>query len=130
MKVSLTNTLNSIVIALEGRILSDLDLDAIKEQTSQLAVWNIVFDLSGLTHTNSSGIAFIIKTMTRARINNGDVVLANPNEGIKKLIDIKEIDTDNLIIKFNKSKKDLIKNSKEYSYFFNDKHTITFELIF
>ena len=49
---------------------------------------------------------------------------------IKKLIDIKEIDTDNLIIKFNKSKKDLIKNSKEYSYFFNDKHTITFELIF
>ncbi len=91
MKVSLTNTLNSIVIALEGRILSDLDLDAIKEHTSQLAVWNIVFDLSGLTHTNSSGIAFIIKTMTRARINNGDVVLANPNEGIKKLIDISKL---------------------------------------
>jgi anti-anti-sigma regulatory factor len=29
--------------------------------------------------------------MTRARINNGDVVLANPNEGIKKLIEISKL---------------------------------------
>ena len=90
IQLKLTNVANSIVIALEGRILSDLDLDVLKEQTSQLAAWNVIFDLSGLTHTNSSGIAFIIKTMTRARINNGDVVLANPNEGIKKLIANKE----------------------------------------
>jgi anti-sigma B factor antagonist len=91
IQLKLTNEANSIVIALEGRILSDLDLDVLKEQTSQLAVWNVIFDLSGLTHTNSSGIAFIIKTMTRARINNGDVVLANPNEGIKKLIEISKL---------------------------------------
>lgn len=91
IQLKLTNVANSIVIALEGRILSDLDLDVLKEQTSQLAAWNVIFDLSGLTHTNSSGIAFIIKTMTRARINNGDVVLANPNEGIKKLIEISKL---------------------------------------
>ena len=91
MKVSLMNSANSIVISLEGRILSDLDLETLKEQTAQLTIWNIVFDLSGLTHTNSSGIAFIIKTMTRARINNGDVVLANPNDGIKKLIEISKL---------------------------------------
>lgn len=48
---------------------------------------------------------------------------------IKKLFDYNPIETDNLIIKFNKSKKDLIKNNKEYNYFFNDKHMITFELV-
>jgi hypothetical protein len=48
---------------------------------------------------------------------------------IKKVFDFNPIETDNLIIKFNKSKKDLIKNNKEYNYFFNDKHMITFELV-
>ena len=48
---------------------------------------------------------------------------------IKKLFDFEPLQTDNLIIKFYKSPKDLIKNNKEYNFFFNDKHTITFELI-
>ncbi len=48
---------------------------------------------------------------------------------IKKLFDFEPFETDNLIIQFNKSKKDLIKNSKEYNYFFSDKHLITFELV-
>ncbi len=51
------------------------------------------------------------------------------NDEIKKLFDFEPIEIDNLIIKFNKSQKDLIKNSKEYNYFFNDKHLITFELL-
>ena len=48
---------------------------------------------------------------------------------IKKLFDFEPLQTDNLIIKFNKSPKDLIKNNKEYNFFFETKHTITFELI-
>jgi anti-sigma B factor antagonist len=47
--------------------------------------------LSELTHTNSSGIAFLIRIMTRSRINDGDVVLASPNVGIQKLIDISKL---------------------------------------
>ena len=48
---------------------------------------------------------------------------------VKKILEIEPFETDNLIIKFNKSPRDLIKNSKEYNYFFNDKHLITFELV-
>jgi anti-sigma B factor antagonist len=51
----------------------------------------VVFELSELTHTNSSGIAFLIRIMTRSRINDGDVVLASPNVGIQKLIDISKL---------------------------------------
>jgi anti-sigma B factor antagonist len=79
------------VITLEGRILSELDLDSIKQTLEHSSAHNFVFDLSNLTHTNSSGIAFIIRIMTRARINGGDVVLANPNPGIQKLIDISKL---------------------------------------
>ena len=79
------------VVTMEGRILSELDLDSIKQTLENPSVHNFVFDLSNLTHTNSSGIAFIIRIMTRARINGGDVVLANPNPGIQKLIDISKL---------------------------------------
>jgi anti-anti-sigma regulatory factor len=30
----------------------------------------------------------MVKSMTRARINNGDVVLLNPNSGLSKLFEI------------------------------------------
>ena len=91
MKVSLMNSANSIVISLEGRILSDLDLESMKEKLELVNSSQFVFDLSELTNTNSSGIAFMIRTMTKARINGGDVVLSNPNPGIQKLIDISKL---------------------------------------
>jgi anti-sigma B factor antagonist len=79
------------VISMNGRILSELDLDSIKQALENTSAQNFVFDLSNLTHTNSSGIAFIIRIMTRARISGGDVVLSNPNLGIQKLIDISKL---------------------------------------
>jgi anti-sigma B factor antagonist len=82
---------NVSIISLEGRILSEADLDSIKQTAENTSAQNFVFDLSKLTHTNSSGIAFIIRIMTRARINGGDVVLSNPNPGIQKLIDISKL---------------------------------------
>jgi hypothetical protein len=51
------------------------------------------------------------------------------NNEIKKLIDFEPIEIDNLIIKFYKTPRDIIKDNKEYNYFFNNKHKIYFELI-
>jgi anti-anti-sigma factor len=79
------------VVKIQGRILSDLDLEQLKEKLEQVSSSQYVFDLSELTNTNSSGIAFMIRTMTKARINGGDVVLSNPNPGIQKLIDISKL---------------------------------------
>jgi anti-anti-sigma factor len=79
------------IVKIQGRILSDLDLEPLKEKLDQLNSSQFVFDLSELTNTNSSGIAFMIRTMTKARINGGDVVLSNPNPGIQKLIDISKL---------------------------------------
>lgn len=79
------------VVKLKGRILSDLDLEQLKERLEKNTLSQLVLDLSELTNTNSSGIAFMIRTMTKARINGGDVVLSNPNAGIQKLIDISKL---------------------------------------
>lgn len=90
--MSLTIELHKVdqisIFELKGRILSDSDLVEPNKLLNSLKDWNIVFDLTQLTHTNSSGIAFMVKSMTRARINNGDVVLVSPNSGLSKLFEI------------------------------------------
>ncbi|MFM7668337.1 MAG: STAS domain-containing protein [Bacteroidota bacterium] len=87
----ISNEASVTVVKIQGRILSDLDLEQLKEKLEQVNSSHYVFDLSELTNTNSSGIAFMIRTMTKARINGGDVVLSNPNPGIQKLIDISKL---------------------------------------
>lgn len=91
LQFTISNEAAVTVVKIEGRILSDLDLEQLKEKLEQLNSSQYVFDLSELTNTNSSGIAFMIRTMTKARINGGDVVLSNPNAGIQKLIDISKL---------------------------------------
>jgi anti-anti-sigma factor len=91
LQFTISNEAAVTVVKIEGRILSDLDLEQLKEKLEQLNSSQYVFDLSELTNTNSSGIAFMIRTMTKARINGGDVVLSNPNVGIQKLIDISKL---------------------------------------
>ncbi len=91
LAIELQKQNNISIFELKGRILSDADLVDPNNLFTDLKVWNIIFDLSQLTHTNSSGIAFMVKSMTRARINNGDVVLVNPNSGLAKLFEITKI---------------------------------------
>jgi len=88
LAIELHKESNISILELKGRILSESDLIEPNNLLNSIKDWNIIFDLSQLTHTNSSGIAFMVKSMTRARINNGDVVLVNPNNGLSKLFEI------------------------------------------
>ena len=95
------NTKNSAILMIfqfEGKILSEADLTIANEVLSSNKNWRIVFDLSQLTHTNSSGIAFMVKTLTKARINKGDVVLLSPNIGLNRLFEITKMQEVFLIV--------------------------------
>jgi anti-sigma B factor antagonist len=48
-------------------------------------------DLSKLAYVNSSGIAFFVKVLTRARMNQGDVVMLNVNEQLMKIFELTKI---------------------------------------
>lgn len=57
-------------------------------------------------------------------------LINNDTETIKKIKEIDdELEIDHLVIKFYKTKNNIIKNNKEYSFFFEDKHDIQFEFL-
>ncbi len=83
-----------IVYSLVGKITSDEDyLDFEREIFAYLNknYYRIVFDLTDLTHTNSSGIAFFMRTLTKARIMGGDLVLANLRGNVEKIFEIAKL---------------------------------------
>jgi anti-anti-sigma factor len=48
-------------------------------------------DLANLSYVNSSGIAFFVKVLTRARLNQGDVVVLNVNDQLTKIFELTKI---------------------------------------
>ena len=75
-------------ITLSGRLLSDNDLKAVSEAIDKLDNWKIVIDLKDLTYINSSGIAFLVRILTRSRIHNGDTVIIHVNASLNTLFTI------------------------------------------
>ena len=90
MNLSFSTSIESkySIIRLCGNILSDADVDALSEHIDTMTNWNIIFDLSDLNHINSSGISVFVKTMTKCRINQGDLLISNPNKNIFQLFEI------------------------------------------
>lgn len=84
----ISNGENTTRLTLEGKLLSDSDLKAVSAEVEKFQNWNIILDLKDLTHVNSSGIAFMVRMLTRSRINGGDTVMASVNANLKKLFDI------------------------------------------
>ena len=83
-----------IVYSLMGKITTDEDyIDFEREVFSYLNqnYYRIVFDLTDLTHTNSSGIGFFMRTLTKARIMGGDLVLANISGNVAKIFEIAKL---------------------------------------
>ena len=81
------------VVSFKGKIISDADIQHLltELEDSKLAA-NRVFDFRELTHINSSGINFIIKSLTKTRINSGDLVLCSVGGTVKTLFEMAKID--------------------------------------
>ncbi len=84
-----------VVYNLKGKITNELEYEALEKEVFNLLNQNyyrIVFDLEGLTHTNSSGIAFFMKTLTKSRIMGGDLILIGVQGNVKKVFEIAKLD--------------------------------------
>lgn len=83
-----------IVYALKGKITTESDFEDLEREVFHHLNQNyvrIVFDLTELTHTNSSGIGFFMRTLTKARIMNGELVLASIQGNVKKIFEIAKL---------------------------------------
>ncbi len=83
-----------VIYSLKGKITSDIDYEELEKKVFSYLNQNyfrIVFDLNELTHTNSSGIAFFMRTLTKARIMGGELVLANVTGNVEKIFAIAKL---------------------------------------
>lgn len=83
-----------IVYSLTGKIMTDNDyIDFEREVFDHLNqnYYRIVFNLEKLTHTNSSGIGFFMRTLTKSRIMGGDLVLTNISGNVEKIFEIAKL---------------------------------------
>lgn len=82
------------IVSFEGKIITESDIELLNlkigNTLSDLNT-NLVFDFGKLTHINSTGINFIIRSLTRTRINNGDLVLCSIIGNVKTLFEIAKV---------------------------------------
>jgi anti-sigma B factor antagonist len=91
MNVNLHVDMDYSVLSFEGKMMSDADLADAHVLLNTLTNWNVVLDLEKLSYINSSGIAFFVKVLTRARLNQGDVVVLHVNEQLTKIFELTKI---------------------------------------
>ena len=84
-----------VVYKLEGKITSDIDYEELEKKVFTMLnknYYRVVFDLAELTHTNSSGISFFMRTLTKARIMGGELVLTTISGNVEKIFKISKLD--------------------------------------
>lgn len=84
-----------VSISLEGDILGDSNsvelIDQVNEKINNKLIYCLL-DLSKVRYINSSGIGLLITLVTKFRAKEGEIVLINPSDQVKKLINITKLD--------------------------------------
>ena len=84
-----------IIYTVKGKITSELDCEEFEKEVFNHLNQNyfrIVFNLDELTHTNSIGIGFFMRTLTKSRIMGGELVLCNVKGNVEKIFKISKLD--------------------------------------
>lgn len=98
-----------INIKLKGELIDKHQVQPLIEKVDEYLANNVtyfIFDMHELKYINSSGLNMLIQIFTKARNNNGDIVLYNLNKKINELIIITKLNT---IFKIAENQKDAIK---------------------
>ncbi len=96
MSLDYTISINDpvIIYRISGKITTEADYASLEKEVFDYLNQNyyrVVFDLTDFTHTNSSGIGFFMRTLTKTRIMGGDLVLFNLGGNVKKIFDIAKL---------------------------------------
>tara|TARA_Y100000589_G_scaffold331036_1_gene382905 strand:+ start:37847 stop:38191 length:345 start_codon:yes stop_codon:yes gene_type:complete len=99
-----------IIYKIKGKITSDIDFEEIEKEVFKNINKNyfrIIFNLDELTHTNSMGISFFMRTLTKSRIMGGELILCNVRGNVDKIFKIAKL---NEIYTIYNSQKEAIKH--------------------
>ena len=82
------------IFSLKGKIMTDEDLVKISKEITVMiekGFCNLVFDLENLNYINSNGINLFMRTLTKARVNNGDLIFSNVKGTVSDLFKIAKL---------------------------------------
>ncbi len=95
-----------IIYSLKGKITQDADyaeLEKVVFDHLNQNYYRVIFDLAELTHTNSCGISFFMRTLTKTRILNGELVLTNISGNVAKIFEIAKLNEVYIICENNEA---------------------------
>ena len=81
-------------LALSGNLIGEDDGASIIEACNEAVnkeVYHCVIDISNVKYINSSGIGVLITLLTKFRNKEGEVIIVNPSEHVKKLLIITKL---------------------------------------
>ncbi len=84
----------SSIVSLKGKITTDIDIEIISIEVSKLIENNkyrLIFNTENLNYINSSGINFFMRTLTKTRIHNGDLIFYGVVGNVDNLFKIAKI---------------------------------------
>ncbi|MFN0274620.1 MAG: STAS domain-containing protein [Chitinophagales bacterium] len=89
MKFTFDKKEKTLIIQLEGRLIGEFQTielnDMIDEYLDEKHI-HLIFDLSKLEYINSTGLNFFLKTLTKVRKHDGEVVLCSLNTMLENLL--------------------------------------------
>lgn len=94
LKAELSFNDTVLILSLEGKVLEDSILKPLlKEIESKLsqAKGKLIIDIEKLDYINSTGINFFIKTLTKARVHNGDMILSGAQGSVLTIVQISKM---------------------------------------
>ena len=83
-----------LLLSLQGDLIGGEDTNAILERVQHYIeqdVTKCVVDISEVRYINSSGIGLLITILTKVRNKEGELILINPSEQVKKLLIITKL---------------------------------------
>lgn len=98
-----------LLLSLEGDLIGGGDTDALLERVKfhvEKGVIKCIVDISDVRYINSSGIGLLITILTKVRNKEGELILINPSEQVKKLLIITKL---NAIFSILKTREEAIK---------------------
>jgi anti-anti-sigma factor len=113
-KIDLINDVNVIIFRISGRLLKEDDIQFLEEkiQTQLVLPFNkVLFDLSALNYTNSSGINLFMKIMNKSRILGGDIAFFGVQGDVKKLFDVAKLSEIYTVFASEEEGKEYFKNN-------------------
>ncbi len=97
----------------QGKLLLESDLNLLQEaliEQLEKGSKNFIYDFNKLSHINSTGLNFLIRSLTKIRIEGGDLYICHIKKDVHQIFEISKL---NEVFTIYNNKEEAIKHFKK-----------------